>query len=226
MDEALQAIKDAATGATGALDKQGEALRDLLKVYDGTGQATTDLSTATSQYFNNVVMLIAQIEQLKTALAGMFSDSIKQYMFATLDTQGQYQYLQADAAAKAKQLQGATDVDTINRLAQQINAEQQQAFGMLTPEQQKAAADGFIAAANKINDLAQKKLTDAEKAQEDKANSVLTAIKAAIDDAASTFAGGGAAAERGGAAAERGGADIQAAAAALAGVLNKPLVNS
>jgi hypothetical protein len=143
-----------------------------------------------------------------------------------LDTQGQYAYLQADAASKAKQLQGATDVDTINRLAQQINAEQQQAFGMLTPEQQKSAAQAFIDAANKINDIAQKKLTDAEKIQEDKANAVLTAIKTALDSAAKDMGLAADNVNAGGIEVLNGSADIKAAAAILAGALGKTLVNS
>lgn len=203
IDDALNAVKDAAGGAEAALRKQGDTLQEMVDTYDGTTAATTNLSTATAAYYTNVVALIAQIEQLKTAISDMFKSSIQTYTFAKLDTQGQYEYLMKDAADLQKQLQQATDATTVNRLAQQINAEQQQAFGMLTPEQQKAAADDFIARANQINDLAQKKLQDAEDAAQARLNGILTAIKSALDQAIGNFNVGAAAVQNGGEAIER-----------------------
>jgi hypothetical protein len=189
MDDALKAVADAATGAQGALSRQGQALLDLLATYDSTGAATTDLATATQAYYTNVVTLIAQLEQLKTTIKDMFASSIKTYTFAGLDKAGQYNYLRDEAAALQKQLASTTDAATIDRLAKQIDQDMRDAFGMLSPEQQAAQAGEFIKGANTVNDLAQKQIIAAQKAAQDQSDAILTAIKTAIDNAASNLSG-------------------------------------
>lgn len=209
MDDALEMIADAARGAQAALEKQGEALLDLLDTYDGTGEATTALAAATKGYYANVVALIAQMEQLKTTIRDMFAGSIKQYTFAKLDTAGKYDYLKDEAAALTAQLATTTDAAMIDRLTKQIDADMREAFGLLSPEQQAAQADAFIMGAREVNEIAQQQLTAAQEKAQTAMDAILTAIKTAIDAAAEKFSA--AAAE-----VSAGGQDIQDAADTLA----------
>lgn len=191
LDDALKAVQEAAEGAQGALNNQADALEKLLDTYDGTAQATTDLTTATQDYYKNTVALIAQIEQMKTQLGDMFKSSIKQYTFAGLDTAGQYQYLQQEAASLTGELAASTNADRINALAQMIDADMREAFGLLTPDQQKQMATEFIKGANETSALAAERLAKAQQAAEDRWQEIATDIKTAIDSAAQKFASGG-----------------------------------
>lgn len=218
MDDALTAIADAALGAQAALEKQGKALLDLIDTYDGTGQATDDLAKATQAYYANVVTLIAQIEQLKTQIKDMFASSIKTYTFSKLDTSGKYKYLQDEAAALYEELKTSSDANRINALAQMIDADMREAFGLLTPEQQAQMADQFIKGAKETSEQAAERLAKVQKEQEEKMNAVLTSIKTALEDAADKIMDGGLAVEDGG-------NSIKDAAAALINAASVSLVN-
>jgi lambda family phage tail tape measure protein len=189
MADALKATENAARGAQAALEDQGTALTKLLDVYDGTGQATADLTKATQDYYGNVVAMIAQMKQLGQAIDDMFAQSIKTYTFAKLDKSGQYGYLQQEAAALTQQLSTTTDATMIDKLTKQIDADMREAFGLLDPSAQKQNADAFIKGAQQVDAIAQKQLEAAEKKTEDNMNKILTAVKTAIDSAALNLSG-------------------------------------
>lgn len=182
LDDALNAIADAAGGAQRALEKQGDALLDLLDTYDGTAASTQALATATQDYYNNVVAMIAQIEQAKTAIANMFAASIKQYQFSKLDTGGKYSYLQKEIDASYAELRSSSSATRIQELAKLIDSDMREAFGLLTPEQQAQMADQFIKGAQDVNKEAADRLDKVKQDQIDTLNSILTAIQTAAND--------------------------------------------
>jgi hypothetical protein len=191
LDDALKAIKEQAGGAQKALENQADALSKMIDVYDGSAQATTDLSAATSAYYKNVVAVIAQVEQLKTQIADLFASSIKDYTFAKLDTSGKYKYLKDDAEKLYQELQGATDANRIDALAKLIDSDMREAFGLLTPEQQAQLADEFIKGANETSKIAAEQLQKVQQAAEERSQSVLTTIQTALEAAAEKIAAGG-----------------------------------
>lgn len=191
LDDALKAVADEASGAQASLGKMADALRDLLDSYDGTAESTTNLAKATNEYYSATVAFLAQIEKMKTSIADMFKGSIKQYQFSKMDTGGKYKYLQDEASALYKELQSSTDANRVNALAQMIDADMREAFGLLTPEQQAQMADKFIEGAKTTSQAAADRLSQVEEQKQEQLTQLLTEIKTALESAAGMVADGG-----------------------------------
>lgn len=161
------------------LTVQANALDALTAYYDGTAEATNTLSSATQQYHNSLVQMISTIETLKGSISSMFQDTVRGYQLDGLDRQGQYAYLQNEVDQAMKDLATATDPARINALAQLINADQKQAYGLLDPSQKTPVIrDLFIEGAKAANDLAQQQLQKAEKAATERNDKLVNDIRA------------------------------------------------
>jgi hypothetical protein len=130
VDDALKAIATQSQGAYGAFMQQNTAMATLLTTYKGTTDQTTQLVSASQQFYSAAVQVVAQIQQIKTGLTGMFGDSIRSMTLSTLDNQGKYNYLTSDANSLSRQLRGAKDPQEIARLAGLISSDVSQAFSV------------------------------------------------------------------------------------------------
>src|SRR5205823_9747414 len=118
LQDALASIAAQSSSTTIAFFNQATALRNLITTFDGSAIAATQLATATGQYYNAEVQLLAQIEQVKTSLTSLFGDTIRSITLQTLDKQGQYAFLQAEAERFRAQISAASDPQLIQTLAQ------------------------------------------------------------------------------------------------------------
>lgn len=148
LEDALEAIAVETSGAYGAFDRAGAALQDLMDNFDGSTGAVNQLAGATRTYYAAQVQLLAQLEVVKRALTGpdgLFAGTIRGIRMSVLDDAGRLDFLRAETEVLNQRLFASKDPAEIERLAQRINANINQAFGLLSPEEQRANADSYIA---------------------------------------------------------------------------------
>ncbi len=189
--DAMAAIEQASRGAYGAMVDQAAALREMLNSFDGSLEATQQLTSATRGYYQAQVQLFAQIEEIRRATGSMFGDTIRSLQLQVLDNQGKYGFLQADAEQLRQQLFTTSDPDTIRAIAERINADIQQAFGLLEPEQQRALLDQFIAGTREADALVQERLAAVRDDLSTSARDVFAEINTRLEQVAAQLAQAG-----------------------------------
>lgn len=180
-----------ADDAYAALMRQGEALRAQAAANDQSVEGMQALTSATNAYYNAQVQLLAQIEQTKRAISSMFGDTIRSLTLQTLDKEGQYNFLRDEAARLNQQMLQETDPAKIRALAERINADINQAFGLLTPEQQKAMLGQFRADIEAVQKAAEQHLTDVGDTVQTTVGDVLKTIRDEIKSVADKLAAAG-----------------------------------
>jgi hypothetical protein len=178
--------------ATTAYQGQLAALRTLVTAYDGSQASTEALAAGTQLYYQALIQLLVQIRQVRTAIGDMFDQTARGMTMQTLDPQGQYAYLQAEANRYRDQITTATDPAEIQRLSNLINQDMTQAFGLLSPEQQRAQLQDYLDSINKIKDLVDARLKAIEAAavadaDKNNPNSVFAQATTAINAAATKY---------------------------------------
>jgi len=189
-DPQAEALKAYAAANTTLYDKVGlarDSLTDLVSKYDGSTGATNDLAAATNAYRDAQVAVLVQIESLKTGLAGMFEDSIRQLDWAVMDTAQRGDFLMAEAGKTIGLLQNTTNPTEIEKFSKLINKDLVDAFNLLSPEEQKIQHDAFVQRLADADELVQQRLeASRQEIGDDNANAqtVLGSIRAAMDVAA------------------------------------------
>lgn len=204
MLDVLAKMADPMKGATDALDaanqtaleawtKQRDALYDLANAAPNTAEGLAAVTQGTQAFYVSTVQLLAGIKQAKQQMDDMFSGTRETIEKAALTPDQQYAREQQRAKDLFTQLGKATDPAEIARIAGQINASINNAFGMLTPEEQKAKATEFLAGLDKVQKLADERMDKSMKAVEeqtktdrafltDKLNKIVEGIAAAGAD--------------------------------------------
>jgi hypothetical protein len=114
----------------------------------------------------------------------MFGGTTRSLTLSTLDKPGQYNYLRTEADSSFLQMQNATDPATIQRLANLINQDLNQAFGLLTPEQQQAMLPQFTAYITQVQTAADEHLQHISQVAQEAAKDTLTELQTLVSDAA------------------------------------------
>lgn len=117
-------------------DRQSTALEEMVLSFDDSVAAANALSTATGAWYQSMLQAVVAIEQAKTAIHDMFSDSRRTIEMTGMDDQETYDYLQAEADRLRDQLLGSTDATEIQRLAELINRDYMEAFGLIDPNEE------------------------------------------------------------------------------------------
>ena len=161
--------------------EQGKALADFAKASDRSAQSLATLTTGTAQFRAAVTMLIQQLQDAKTGISASTDTAVRNMIFGTLDKAGQYGMLQSEAQGLKDSLGGLNDPAMISSTVAQIIALSGQAFGMLTPEQQKNQLNDFVTGLRETQKVANDHLSALQKEAAAEANRQLAAIKANID---------------------------------------------
>lgn len=180
LDDALEAIAAQTSGAYGAFDRAGLALQALMDGFDGTTAAANQLTGATGAYYSAQVQLLAQLEMVKQALTGpegLFAGTIRNIRMSVLDDAGRLDFLRAETEGLRGRLLDAKDPGEIQRLAELINANINQAFALLTPEEQLANAQGYIDQLDAFNAQVAARLTELQESTQQQAADQLTALR-------------------------------------------------
>jgi hypothetical protein len=169
MLDVLAAMADPMKAATDALDtanqtalegwsKQRDALYDLANAAPNTAEGLAAVTQGTQAFYVSTVQLLAGIKQAKQQLDDMFGTTRDTIEKAALTPDQQYAREQQRAQDLFKQLGKATDPADIARIAGQINDSINSAFGMLTPEEQKAKSAEFLAGLDRVQKLADERM--------------------------------------------------------------------
>lgn len=181
-------LKNAHASATDQISTQTTALLKLAASTKLTTDGITTLSNATAAYKNQVAQTILQIEQVKDSLTDMFSGTKRTIQMAGLSDQDRYNFLQKESADLLTQALNSNDPAQIQKWSNQINDDINQAFSMLSPEQQASMKDDFLSRLDSANDKLRDHLTEIQKGLTDQLNTTLDKIKDTMETAANTQA--------------------------------------
>ena len=124
----------------------------------------------------------AKIAETKTALAELFGNTQEGFFLQTLGVEQKYKYFQDQADALFAALGAATDPETIDRLARQIDALQNSAFGLLSDADKTALSGQFISGSKAVEELVLQRLQAAGDALDKQNNNLKTVIADALAD--------------------------------------------
>jgi hypothetical protein len=124
----------------------------------------------------------AKIAETKSALAELFGSSQEGFFLQTLGVEEKYKYFQDQAEALFAALGAATDPETIDRLARQIDALQNSAFGLLSDADKTALSGQFISGSKAVEELVLQRLQAAGDALDKQNNNLKTVISDALAD--------------------------------------------
>ncbi len=185
--DAMDAVTRATEGSYAALQRSGDAMRELVANYDGSTQATQNLTTATAAFYQQQVALLVQIEQVRQAVESMFGDTIRSLTLTTLDNPGKYNFLMNEANSLMDQLASETDPEKIRALSQRINQDILDAFGLLSPEDQASMLGQFTSYAQAVSDEVSTRLSQIGDDARNTVNDVLQLVKDAFQQAVNDF---------------------------------------
>lgn len=191
--DAAKAFSASQDAIAAAADKNTASLQAVIDAYDGSAAAAEKLAGATSQYYLAQVQLQVQIEQVKKSIDEMFGNTFRQIELAGKDKQAQYDFFQSEAASLLDKILSSSSITEIQKLSENINADINAAFGLLSPEQQAAQSAAFLdqgRAAQALIDeriaSVQKDFADSTRGQLDQVQALLTALGDTNQSAADT----------------------------------------
>lgn len=182
--DAAIALKSANATALDTLRAQGSALVDLANKFDGSAAMTQTLAKAQSDYRASLINLLASIEQVKGELHDMFGQTREKIARSGLSDDQLYQRLQDQAGQKFGELQSATDPAQAQRLAKELDSLYNQAFDMLSPEQQQALKGQYLANLDVLDKTANQKLTELAAAIAEESKKPFEVVATKLDEAA------------------------------------------
>ncbi len=185
--DVLKAIATQAAGAYGALGQASDALKGLLKTYDGSTAATVDITKATVGYYNALLAAIGQIEQIKTAIKDMFQASIRTIQLQVMTPEQKAAFYTQDMNAANRLIAATSDPATINALAARWNADKLAAFNLLSPAQQLSQASAYEAAMAREQTLVTARLNAVEKTMVAAAHTMMTEVYKNMKNAVDTM---------------------------------------
>lgn len=151
-------LGDASKGPVERFREQGEALLELAGNTTMSTDSLNQLTAATAAYRESAVELVLAFESAKQSIDAMFAETRRNIQMAGLDDQGKYNFYQDEANRLFAQIQTATSPEEIERLSALINRDINAAFGLLSPEQQRAMQQDFLNRLDATNRTIQERL--------------------------------------------------------------------
>lgn len=169
LNEALQGYKDIQDHvnddlasvqytATDALNANYKQVMDIASAYDGSAASQAQLLAAVDQRYTMEMAYLRKIRDITQAINDSIGGTIEDIKTSTMGNSSKYKYYKEQAEALAKDLATMTDPDQINATVQKIQMYESQAWGLLTPQQQKLMADSFIKFLTGVQDEADRQL--------------------------------------------------------------------
>jgi hypothetical protein len=185
--DAMEVVAQASETAFDAFQRSGVAMQKLVDDYDGSVDSTNKLAAATKAYYAQQVQLLVQIDQVKAAISGMFGDTVRGLTLTTLNPRDKADFLLNEANTLTAQLATEKDPARIQQLANRINQDITEAFGLLDPTEQQARLNEFVAYANDLNTFVTDHLNDIGTDVRNSASDILDLVKDAFAIAVDNF---------------------------------------
>lgn len=180
---------DAAAQATGFVASSQDIVGAFEKVGISAEDVTYDLIKAmggfdaAGQSVNAMVQALEAIDQAAAGTSANFANSIRSIELSVLDNQGQYAYLDAEAARYRDVLASLIDPTAISDYAGRLNNTIMQAWGTLDRPQQQAKSNEFIALLHEADALALTRYDAAKENTKAQAQELAAAVKQAVAEA-------------------------------------------
>lgn len=116
----------------------------LAQAYDGSTEATTQLSSALQGRYQLELQYLNQISAVQQGLNDTIQGSIESIRLSVMDTAQQYDYFSNQAEALASSLANMVDPTEINQVVQEINSLTNQAYGLLGGDQKADVSGEFV----------------------------------------------------------------------------------
>jgi site-specific recombinase len=168
-----------------------QGLLDLQEGFDGSTESLDDLVAASADYAKAQLALVIQIRQLKGEIEGMFEDTATRIREQVMSEDQLYVELQRQADAAFEAMMLATDPEEVARYAAEINRLIERSFGLLSPEEQQAAAADYLANIERVNTAFQDKLDAMTDVLVEAGESDREFIQTALDEIVAKMTGAG-----------------------------------
>lgn len=172
-----------------AFRDQGNALDELIANYDGSVEATNQLSAASSSYYTSLVQLVTQVKNVQRAVDEMFGSTYNTIFLSGRDDAFLTKYYQEQQRAGLESLSTLTDPAAIQAAGKKINDAILAMWNMFTPEQQAINRDWFLTQTTDANNAVNNRLTEIVNNATSAATTDLTQFKDLLTTAASKFDG-------------------------------------
>jgi hypothetical protein len=141
-EAAVQAIKDAPRTMMESYRAQMTALQNL--PFTATAADMQALANGMEAFQTATIQMILAIDEAAAAIHNMFVATADNIRMSIMSEQERYDFLQGRADSLFELLLSETDPENIQRLAQQINADINAAWGMLDEEQRVALIQDYL----------------------------------------------------------------------------------
>lgn len=177
-------LQRASMSSVDAFRAQGQALLELANRSSLTTESLAALAQATGAYRASAEALIVGLEGVRMQIDAMFGETRRNILMAGMGEQERYNFLQTEAARLFELLGSASTAEEIARLAEAINRNINDAFGMLSPEDQATMRDEFLTRLDNVNAQAQERLRQLQEEAAAEANRQLAEVRAIMEEMA------------------------------------------
>lgn len=178
-ESALKTVEDNAMSSYTAFMRLGESLRAMAR----TGAyAADDMLAALTQRYNAEVQMLTSIGDLSLSVSAGFDDSLRSLRLSTLDNEGKYSFLDAEAARFSDMINSASDPEKIAEYGQSLLRTLDESLALLSDEQRKATQDEYEKRYIEAQDAIQARLDEAKQRVMEDQTSLAETIKQAVID--------------------------------------------
>lgn len=169
------------------LRDMGDEVIELSQNMDGTTESMQDLATATTNYRDAVVKLLADINRIKTAMSDMFGGTLQNLNLVGLDNDAVRTYWTDLINNELTTIAATDDPYVIEQAGQNINRYVQNVIGTFSDEELLANKNPLIDWVTGLNAFVQQNLTRVGAGIVEDTENPLAAAGTAMGDAATKF---------------------------------------
>jgi hypothetical protein len=186
LEDFAKILENGKAGLFGALHRNGDAILELASLYDGSTEATQQFMALTEQRYQMEMELLAQVQNALEAVAQSGKDAMRSMTIATLDNPAHYAFLEQEIQGFMDVVASSLDPKAIQEASQHAIADIQEAFGLLSKDEQTARLQEFLDAINRVTGSANARLGSIQETVGNEANvnlpeSIASHIKDALD---------------------------------------------
>lgn len=178
-ESALKTVEEAALSSYSAFIKLGDSLADMA----ATGAySADDMLAALTQRYNAEVQMLKSIADMSKSISANFESSIRSVKFSTLNDEGKYSFLDAEAAKYADMVKSVSDPELIAEYGEKLRQTLDESWSLLNDAQKQATQDEYLQRYAEAQDMIQARLDEAKQTILDDQENLATTIRKAVID--------------------------------------------
>ena len=158
------------------------ALNELVSAWDGSADSTSALTQSLSGFQEATIQMILAIDAAAASMHKMFMDTADDIRQSMMTEEERYQFLQERSAGMFDALLLETDPAKIQEMAEQINADINAAWGMLSDEQKELLGQSFLEKLESVDQTVADKMAGLRGVVVEDSDSMMATIAARLDE--------------------------------------------